>query len=73
MEIVCSCDVQDLINEGILNSFQDVYKLQDLAKTILEHKCNKRCLRRIGDGEGPENFKCCKPDNFKISPDNTRN
>ena len=29
-------------------------------------------LRRVGDGEGPENFKCCKPNNLKISPDNTR-
>ena len=73
MEIVRSCDVQDLINEGILNSFEDVYKLQDLAKKILAHKCNQRCLRHIGDGDGPENFKCRKPDNFHISPDNTRN
>ena len=73
MEIVHSSEVQDLINEGIINSFEDVYSLQDLAKTILAHHCNQRCLRRIEDVDGPENFKCRKPDNFKISPDNTRN
>ena len=65
-------EVQDLVHSGVLNEYSDIYKLQDLANEILAHKCSRRCLRRIGDGEGPENFKCRKPNNLKISPDNTQ-
>ena len=61
-------EVQDLVHSGVLNEYSDIYKLQDLANEILAHKCSRRCLRRIGDGEGPENFKCRKPNNLKISP-----
>ena len=29
-------------------------------------------MRLIGDGDGPENFKCRKPNNLRMSPDNTQ-
>ena len=72
VDIIRGDEVQNLIDEGILNEDSDVYGVQELAEEILRHKCNPRCLRRIGDGEGPENFVCRKPNNLKISPDNTK-
>ena len=65
-------EVDRLVDEGIINEFSDVYELQDLATEILAHHCNARCLRRVGDGNGPDNFKCRKPNNLIISPDNTK-
>ena len=61
-----------MVNKGILDDYSDIYKLQDLANEILAHHCTRRCLIRVGDGEGPENFKCRKPNNLKLSPDNTQ-
>lgn len=72
VDIIRSDEVQNLIDEGILDDYNDVYTIQDLAKGILAHRCSPRCLRRVGCGEGPENFKCRKPNNLKISPDNTQ-
>ena len=72
VDIVRGDEVQNLIDEGILNEFSDVYRVQELAEDILSHRCNPRCLRRIGDGDGPDNFKCRKPNNLRISPDNTK-
>ena len=72
IDIVRSDEVQSLIDEGILNEYDDVYTIQDLARGILAHKCNPRCMQCKGDGEVPENFKCRKPNNLKISPDNTQ-
>ncbi|MGB0405008.1 MAG: hypothetical protein ACPGDB_02325, partial [Fusobacterium sp.] len=73
---VCSIrsyeEIQELIDEGLINSWDDIHEIQDLAKKILSHKCDKRCLRRVGDGEGPENFKCRKLNNSKLSKDNTK-
>ena len=51
VEIVRTDEVQSLIDEGILDEYDDVYKIQDLAKSILAHRCNPRCLRRVGPGE----------------------
>ena len=31
-----------------------------LASRILTHKCDKRRMKRIGEGEGAENFRCRK-------------
>ena len=71
-DIVSFEEVDTLVEEGILNDFSDIYELQDLAEEILAHHCNARCVRRVGDGDGPENFKCRKPNNLIISPDNTK-
>ena len=37
VEIVRSDEVQGLIDEGILDEYNDVYNIQELAKTILAH------------------------------------
>ena len=72
VDIIRGDEVQKLIDEGILNKFSDVYEVQDLAEEILSHKCSPRCMTRRGVGDGPENFTCRKPNNLKLSPDNTR-
>ncbi len=71
-DIVRGDEVQDLVDRGILKDKSDVFELQDLSNEILDHKCTRRCLMRKGDGDGPENYKCRKPNNLKISPDNTK-
>ena len=70
-DIVRVNEVQDLIGEGIMKSIDELHEFQDLCSNILPHICNSRCLRRIGPGNGPENFQCRKTNNLKISPDNT--
>ena len=74
---VCSIrtydEIEQLIKEGIFTSFDDIHELHKLASKILAHKCDARCQRRIGPGDGPENFRCRKINNLKISPDNTKN
>ena len=72
VDIVCSDEVHKLVDEGILDEYNDIYTIQDLARAILAHRCNPRCLRRVGDKDGTENFKCRNPNNLKISPDNTK-
>ena len=37
------------------------------AKTVLTHHCTDRCKMRIGEGDGPENYKCRKPNVVKES------
>ncbi|MGB0404839.1 MAG: hypothetical protein ACPGDB_01450, partial [Fusobacterium sp.] len=74
---VCSIrtgsEIQELIDEGIIKNWENMEDIKDLAKKILSHKCNERCLRRISDGNGPENFKCRKLNNYLVSPDHTKN
>ena len=72
VDIVREDEVQGLVDSGILNEYTDIYELQELANSILAHKCGSRCMVRTGAGVGPENFRCKKPNNLKISPDNTK-
>ena len=65
-------DLERLINNGLLKSVDDIPQLMSLAQTVLTHKCDDRCLMRIGDGDGPENFKCRKIHPVKDSPDPTK-
>lgn len=65
-------EVQALINEGVFRSWEDVKDMEELASKILTHKCDCRCLRRVGDGDGPENFRCRKLNNLTVSNDNTK-
>ena len=65
-------EIQDLIDEGVIDNWEDLDSLKTLGKKILSHKCDQRCLRRIGDGDGPENFKCRKLNNYLVSPDHTK-
>ena len=53
-----------------MKSIDELPEFQDLCSNILPNICNSRCLRRIGPGNGPENFQCRKTNNLKISPGN---
>lgn len=66
-------EVQELINEGVFSSWEDVNELNDLGRKILSHKCDERCKRRVNDGDDPDNFRCRKLNNLRISPNNTKN
>ena len=47
-EIIRSDEIQHLIYEGLINDNDDVYRVQDLAKGILAHRFNARCVKRVG-------------------------
>ncbi len=72
MEIVRTDEMQSLIDKGLLKSVDDVLRTTDLASKFLAHRCSARCLRRIGPGDGPENFRCRKLHAVWDSPDPTR-
>ena len=70
--IIPSDEANEHIRQGVFQSHKEVYDIEELAKEILTHGCNPRCLRRISDSDGPEAFVCRKPNNLKLSPDNTQ-
>ena len=72
VDIVRDDEVDRLVAEGILDRRTDIYEMQDLASSILSHHCNPRCLRRVSDRNGKATFLCRKPNNLKLSPDNTK-
>lgn len=72
MDIVHIDELQHLIDEGILKSYDDLVQMQDDASKYLSHKCNQRCLVRVSPHDGPDAFCCCKPNNVKISPENMK-
>lgn len=67
-DVVRPDDVEIMINEGLLKHKHETNEYTGLAAQILTHKCNPRCQMRIGDGDGPENFKCRKPHPVLDSP-----
>ena len=71
-EIVRTDEVEQCINEGVFSSWEDLQTLQHRAANTLKHRCNPRCMRRVGDGDGPENFVCRKLNNLLLSKDNTK-
>eukprot|EP00957_Ditylum_brightwellii_P143419 10926310-Ditylum_brightwellii.AAC.1 len=68
LDIVWPGEVQHFINDGIFESVDDVDKVLNLAKHILPHICNPRCLARVGENM----FHCRKLNNLLISKDNTK-
>ena len=58
MEVVRTDEINSLIDKGLMKSADDYEHITDLAAKFLPHRCNARCLRRIGPGDGPENFRC---------------
>lgn len=65
-------DMQRLIDSGLLTPEFDQFCLRNLGMDFLNHKCNDRCLMRIGPGDGPENFRCRKMHSYKDNPDPTK-
>ena len=64
-------DVERLLENGLLKSVDDIPVIVDRADVILRHNCDERCKVRVGEGEGPENFRCRKMNSVKDSPDPT--
>jgi len=59
-------DVETLLERGVIDRAEDIYKLRDSARSIQFHTCNKRCLRRTGPG--PDDFQCRVPSTMMESP-----
>ena len=62
---VCSLllpdEMQDFIAKGLFKDERDWVTCVAVADEVLTHyKCDKRCQIRIGDADGPENFRCRK-------------
>ena len=55
----------------MLVSENGVVVVEKRAETVLQHTCDERCLRKVGDGDGPENFCCRKIHPVKVNPDPT--
>ena len=72
MEIIKGPDeLNRLLENGLLSTVDDVAEVVECAETVLPHRCDERCLRRVGDGEGPENFRCRKLHPVRDNPDPT--
>ena len=56
-----SSQIERYKEEGLFEHQDDWQTMTALASRILTHKCDKRCMKRIGEGEEPENFRCRKP------------
>ena len=64
-------DTERLLENGALTTLEEIQDITKQAETVLPHKCDNRCLRRVGPGEGLENFGCRKPHAMKDNPDPT--
>ena len=60
MDLFPSTVVKDYIDKGLFKDENDWVTCTALGKEVLSHDCTERCLIRIGDGDGPENFRCRK-------------
>ena len=69
-ELFDTSKMQEYIDMGIFENEEDWNTLTALGGTVLPHRCGPRCKRRIGPGDGPENFVCRKPHSLfgKINP-----
>ena len=72
IELVRTDDIESMVEEGLLENVEDVYSNQDLANIILRHICGRSCLKRIGPGESPRNFRCRKIHSVKSNPNPTK-
>ena len=72
LEIIKGPDeLNRLLENGLLSTVDGVAEVVECAETVLPHRCDERCLRRVGDGEGPEKFRCRKLHPVKDNPDPT--
>lgn len=68
LEIVRTSEVQTLLDEGIFKSMDDYQDMMKDARKFLPHICNPRCLARVG----PDQYRCRKLNNLKVTTDNTK-
>ena len=67
LDVVRPNEVQRFIDEGIFECVDDVKEVYNNAEKFLPHRCNPRCLCRVG----PDKFKCRKVNNLTATEDNT--
>ena len=72
IELIKTSDLQNMTEEGVLKSVDEMYKKVELAGRILPHICGPTCWKRVGPGDGQENFVCRKIHPWKGNPDSTR-
>ena len=68
LDVVRPDEVQKMIEDGVYESVDDWFDMQNDASTFLGHICNSRCVRRTAEGK----FQCRKLNNLKESKDNTK-
>ncbi len=71
MEIVKPEEIAKHIADGLLLCPEDIDDIIRDGWRKLKHTCTPRCLRQIGTGDGPENYKCRKQHTVKDTPDPT--
>jgi hypothetical protein len=67
--IVTADEIPDLIENGILQSEEDVFRLRENAERFLSHLCNERCKERVSESR----TRCRKVNYGKVTPDPTSN
>ncbi|KAL7539846.1 hypothetical protein ACHAXR_009663, partial [Thalassiosira sp. AJA248-18] len=85
LESLQACGVCDLFPKSKIDSYIDqglfqsadewqtfTPQLQELGRTVLTHRCNDRCLRRIAEGDDPESFVCRKHHSVRGRKDPTK-
>ena len=70
--IIRQSEVEKLLEEGIIKSYDDVQDVEMDAEQKLGHTCGPRCWVRVDHTGTEKDFVCRKTNNLLISPDNTR-
>ena len=52
--------IEQCVEQGLSKNREEWFTLTALAGETPPPTCNVSCLRRAGDGDGLENFCCCK-------------
>ena len=71
-EMVRPEEVEPLIEEGVFKNQEDWLDMQRDGEKFLPHICNERCKMRVSSNGKPEDTKCRKINNNKISKDCTK-
>ena len=69
-DIVRTEEIQTYIDEGLYKEVTDYHTTIRKGKKFLPHLCNERCKVRFGPG--PNDFRCRKANNAKVTTDNTK-
>ena len=68
-EVVKGNDVDALIDDGLMQSIDEIPEVAGLAASVLKHVHDSRCYRRTGAGDGEEHLKCRKMHSLHDTPD----
>ncbi len=71
MEIVKPDELAKHMDDSLLSCLEDADDVTRDGWGKLKHTCTPQCLRKIGIGDGPENYRFCKQHTVKDNPDPT--